>query len=786
MPHEFARGGDTMKNKRIALFLALMMMLGVLAPSTATAGAINLERIAGGNRYETAVKISQREFTTSDNVVLASGENFADALAGGQLAVVLNAPILLTPSKNLDGNVKTEIERLKAKKVFILGGKNTISEAVENQVKAISASERISGNNRIETALKIIEKARSLGLSNDTIYADAYGFPDALAAGTLVAAKKYSLALSEKQNVPTITVGKELVLGGTSSLPLPGYLGERVAGNNRYETAFKLASYTYPGADFTSETVILVDGTNYPDALSAISVARSNSAPILLTNPKALDQETKQFILNKVSKVIVIGGKNSVSEDVVNELSVPSGNLTISAHMNDGSGRIFEIDTKPGLVVTPPEVKLNDHSLVGWNTKPDGTGDYIDFATKVHDKDIELYAIWALATNQFYFMIESAESLISIQQYLPSGPKQVVLPEVVNWNGNDHILERIGSNAFLGHGITDLFISRYIKVIDDQAFKDNSIIELTIPSTIKSIEQFAFENSKIEILHLPDNLTKLGNAAFYRNKIKKIEIPKSLKEIPYRAFATNGLEEVIINDGVEIIHQSAFGNNNLTSVKIPNSVKKVGPFAFDKNKIKTLELSNQLTVMRKNVFDKNQLESVVIPSSVTSIEEFAFSNNQLKGINLPINLTNIGNCAFWQNKIKKVEIPSGIKVLPFRVFANNELEELIINEGVEKIGESAFGFNKLTKVVIPDSVKEIGAKAFDFNQIKTLNLPKGIQVIKYGTFYNNQIETVEFPNSIAEIHANAFINNKIKEVNLPIGTIVDPNAFDPGVLIKYY
>lgn len=313
-----------MKKKTIALCLVLTMFLGVFVPLIAKASAIEVERIAGDNRYETAVKISQKEFTISDNVILASGENFADALAGGQLAVILEAPILLTTAKNLNDDVKTEIGRLNAKKVFILGGKNTISEDVENQVREICEVERISGNNRIETAIKIIEKARSLGLTNDTIFADAYNFPDALAAGTLIAAKNYSLALSEKQEVPNITTGKELVLGGVSSLPLPGYTGERIAGDNRYQTAFNLASFTYPGVDFISETIVLVDGTNYPDALSAISIAKANNAPILLTNPKALDQEVKKFILERVVKVIIVGGENSVSEEVVSELNVDS------------------------------------------------------------------------------------------------------------------------------------------------------------------------------------------------------------------------------------------------------------------------------------------------------------------------------------------------------------------------------------------------------------------------------------------------------------------------------
>ncbi len=304
-----------MKKQHIGLILAFIMIISAILPVVAL-GAPTIERVSGSNRYETAIAVSKREFNTSETAILASGENFADALAGGQLSVILPAPILLTTANKLDDNVKAELTRLNINKVYILGGYNTIKQAVEDEVKKICEVERLYGSDRFETSKKIIEKARSLGITKNTVFADGLGFPDALAAGTIVSARNYSLSLSPKEKLPVIETNKQLVLGGKNSLPLPEYNGERIAGTNRYQTALLLAEYTYPGAEFTSETIVLVDGTNYPDALSAISIANANSAPILLTNPKSLDPETEYFIRERVSKVIIVGGKNSVSEEV--------------------------------------------------------------------------------------------------------------------------------------------------------------------------------------------------------------------------------------------------------------------------------------------------------------------------------------------------------------------------------------------------------------------------------------------------------------------------------------
>lgn len=44
----------------------------------------------------------------------------------------------------------------------------------------------------------------------------------------------------------------------------------RIAGANRYETAAEIAQDTYPGG---CDTVVLANGENYPDALSASPLA---------------------------------------------------------------------------------------------------------------------------------------------------------------------------------------------------------------------------------------------------------------------------------------------------------------------------------------------------------------------------------------------------------------------------------------------------------------------------------------------------------------------------------
>ncbi|MEH7236455.1 S8 family serine peptidase, partial [Bacillus sp. JJ1562] len=111
-------------------------------------------RIAGSDRYETSVSISADGWKSSEVVVLARGDNYADALAGVPLAAKYDAPVLLTRTKSMDNVTKAEIKRLGAKKVFILGSEAVVSKNIENELKALNADmeiTRLAGKDRYET-----------------------------------------------------------------------------------------------------------------------------------------------------------------------------------------------------------------------------------------------------------------------------------------------------------------------------------------------------------------------------------------------------------------------------------------------------------------------------------------------------------------------------------------------------------------------------------------------------------------------------------------------------------
>jgi 2',3'-cyclic-nucleotide 2'-phosphodiesterase / 3'-nucleotidase / 5'-nucleotidase len=92
----------------------------------------------------------------------------------------------------------------------------------------------------------------------------------------------------------------------------------RLGGIDRYETAVKVSKQGWNSA----ETVIIVRGDDFADALAAAPLAYKYDAPILLTQTDSLNSTTKKEIKRLgATNAIVIGGKGAVSNRVTNALT---------------------------------------------------------------------------------------------------------------------------------------------------------------------------------------------------------------------------------------------------------------------------------------------------------------------------------------------------------------------------------------------------------------------------------------------------------------------------------
>lgn len=91
---------------------------------------VSVTRTSGDDRYATAAAASKEVYPAkASTVLLASGTNFPDGLAGAAVSGPTNRPLLLTQKECVPASTLTEIERLGATSVVVLGGPGVVSDA---------------------------------------------------------------------------------------------------------------------------------------------------------------------------------------------------------------------------------------------------------------------------------------------------------------------------------------------------------------------------------------------------------------------------------------------------------------------------------------------------------------------------------------------------------------------------------------------------------------------------------------------------------------------------------
>ena len=273
-------------------------------------------RISGKDRITTSVEISKSAYTTSENVVLASGFNFADALSAGQLASALDAPLLLSSQDKLDSQTKNEIERLKAKKVFVVGGDNAISKTgIDTNLRLSNIDvTRLEGQDRYSTSQKVMEKTKEIINPEYLLIASGKNFPDALAATGFFVNHKSVMVLSDGVTYPQSNL-QEIAIGGKNQLPLKGFKGRRVSGKDRYETALEIAKLSFD----KNNNAILASGEVFADSLSAVSLTKKHNAPIILTQSDSLTENAKKYLNGK--NVFIVGGEKTVAKNILTNIT---------------------------------------------------------------------------------------------------------------------------------------------------------------------------------------------------------------------------------------------------------------------------------------------------------------------------------------------------------------------------------------------------------------------------------------------------------------------------------
>lgn len=190
-----------------------------------------------------------------------------------------------------------------------------------NSASAFSNFEEIKGNDRYETAGIIADKQ----VYNTVILVNSdKSLADGLSASGLSGAVNAPILLVNEYGIPKetdkrlINVKKAYIIGGTSAISdkvmnivkSKGIEVKRIAGNDRIETSEEVAKEIKNITGYNE--IFLVNGfKGEADAMSVAAISARDISPIILTDGKSTNIETKG------KKVYAVGGLGVISEELV-------------------------------------------------------------------------------------------------------------------------------------------------------------------------------------------------------------------------------------------------------------------------------------------------------------------------------------------------------------------------------------------------------------------------------------------------------------------------------------
>jgi putative cell wall-binding protein len=302
--------------------------------------APDMKRVFGADRYATAAAIATEHWVLAGTVIIASGENFPDALSASALAGSYDAPLLLTRRDSVPQSALDALASLDVTRVIIVGGPPSVSSGVEDYLRTTRrlSVDRVFGADRYATAAKVARAVEVReGTRSECIIASGENFPDALAAAPYAYSRRMPILLVRRHALPAsaedvfddLGIRTAYVVGSESTIDddviesLDPDTYYRISGDDRYATAAAVAGFAVDQGWATNAFYGIASGTNFPDAVGGgIAVGRMDGA-MVLTRPASVPSPTYGHLwwrTRMIEDAHVFGGTPTVSADTYGAL----------------------------------------------------------------------------------------------------------------------------------------------------------------------------------------------------------------------------------------------------------------------------------------------------------------------------------------------------------------------------------------------------------------------------------------------------------------------------------
>jgi putative cell wall-binding protein len=628
-------------------------------------------RIGGNDRYQTSSQIAKQNWTTCTDVILVSGEGYADSISASVLAKNLNAPILLTNSSSLNSDTQSALNQLNPQNIYIIGGVGSISHSIEDELKLNYTVTRLGGDTRYGTNLAVANKLVDLGVNKDNLIAvPGTGFADALSIAPIAASKNQILLLINNDELlmrNTINFAKDsnvTVVGTINSINQTIYddlqADKRIdGGSDRFSTNLNILK-AYAN-DLKADKIYISNaaGSNgYADALVASVLAGKYAAPLVLTdaNKSAATENAINYIETKATKntdLQAIGGQSVIPDEIISEinssLDINTDNTNNSFNLNKTTDTLTVGDTDT-LTLKTNSTNTEDKEIL-WNSSDEKVAT-VDASGKITAINPGMTIITAATSDG----TSTANCNITVNSAVnDNNPYNTV---VIFKDSNLEKLVRDAINKPTG----TLYKSDVNKITELNA-GSKGISSIAGIENLTNLRELYLYGNQIDDINPLRNLINLQTLYLISNKISDITPLENLTNLQTLYLGNNQITDIsalqnLINLQDLTLYSNQINNidplNNLINLKIlmlqDNIISDISPLK-DLINLQDLELGDSYEASPSNFNSGNQISDISPLSSLINLNTLCLDNNLIKDINPLKGLINLQYLGITKNQI---------------------------------------------------------------------------------------------------------------------------------------
>ena len=343
-----------------------------------SAGGVEVERYAGSDQYELSLTVAQAlvvaQGGTSEWVVLAPGESWADAAAAGPLAASLGAPVVLVPPGGLQTATARPdlVEFLRTsgvRRVVIVGSPEVLPNHEPSVLYGLGMLprniERVDGDDPVGASVAVAGRigapAEFGELGRTVVIASDQSVADAVAVGPLATSGPFPLLLTPPNQLdPRIAaylaeqqIEHVVLVGGTAAIApavreaieAAAATVTRLEGEDRYHTAALAMDLLAEAPGCTSnaiDSIGLALGNEPQLALTAGRLLGPQCTPLLFTDADRLAPVTQNHLYLYRHRTGIELSWHLIGDDVTidpSAIELPPVRMATVAGNPDGDGQ---------------------------------------------------------------------------------------------------------------------------------------------------------------------------------------------------------------------------------------------------------------------------------------------------------------------------------------------------------------------------------------------------------------------------------------------------------------